>query len=183
MADQIFVIRETPSVVRRGESPVLPNCGDARETPLILQNSTFDSCSADEGDKRLYFRKSHSLASKGHAEDDDDDDDDDGVLEVAEASDHKKSLPRSSDLDFTVLASWKEIASQLFYISSFAILGTVLRVYMGRFFGLDCEQNESGQAVDDFLTPVSILVCVTSDGKMQRGGSVFVDLPANMLGS
>lgn len=70
------------------------------------------------------------------------------------------------------------------YISVFAIFGAVLRSYMGRFFGLDCEQAQSGNAVQDFMTPLSERICVTNSGKTnQTGGALFVDLPANILGS
>jgi hypothetical protein len=59
------------------------------------------------------------------------------------------------------------------HFSMFAILGAVLRIYMGRFFGLDCESGDG-----DFD------ICVTASGKTaQTGGALFTDLPANMLGT
>jgi fluoride ion exporter CrcB/FEX len=68
----------------------------------------------------------------------------------------------------------------IIYISAAAILGACLRVYMDRFFGGDCEDN----SVDDFLTPVSSHICLTSSGRtLQTGGALFRDLPANILGS
>jgi len=78
--------------------------------------------------------------------------------------------------------AWDEFREELetlVYIGVFAILGTVLRVYMGRFFGLDCSNP-----TQDFLTPLSSRICVTNSGKTSYpGGAMFTDLPANMLGS
>jgi fluoride ion exporter CrcB/FEX len=72
---------------------------------------------------------------------------------------------------------------QVAYISCFALLGTVLRIYMGRLFGHDCEYKDSPYAVDDFLTPLSEKICITSSGQTaSTGGALFTDLPANMLG-
>jgi hypothetical protein len=172
MAEQIFIKRNP--LEGTAESSISTN-DRVSEPSLIPQSATFDSSSADEGDKNLFIRQSYSQ----------DDDDDDGILEGVEAnSERKNSLPPSShDIDCSLFASWEEVASHVFYISTFAILGSVLRVYMGRFFGLDCEQQEHDLVVNDFLTPLSSQICVTSDGKLQRGGAVFVDLPANMLGS
>ena len=73
--------------------------------------------------------------------------------------------------------NWDYIA----YLSTFAIFGSILRVYIGRFFGLDCEFPNRDL---DFLTPVSMKICVTASGKsIQTGGALFTDLPANMIGS
>lgn len=75
-----------------------------------------------------------------------------------------------------------EHLGHIVYISVFAAFGSILRVYMGRFFGLDCEQ--SSHSAQDFMTPLSERICVTTSGKtMQTGGALFTDLPANMLGS
>lgn len=72
-------------------------------------------------------------------------------------------------------------AEFLYYLYSFAILGTSIRVFLGRLFGSDCENQ--GQ-MEDFLTPLSEQICVTSGGTtLQHGGALFTDLPANMLGS
>lgn len=69
----------------------------------------------------------------------------------------------------------------LCYLYSFAILGTTLRLFVGRLFGSDCEFPG---IVEDFLTPLSQSICVTSSGKtLQHGGGLFTDLPSNMLGS
>jgi hypothetical protein len=176
MAEQIFVKRISFEV--GAESLRSAKSSEVRETPPIPQSSTFDSYSADEGGNKLKIRRSYSSASEENG----DDEDDDGILDNLDGADQKTALPHSHT-DCSLFPSWEEIASQVYYISTFAILGTVLRIYMGRFFGLDCELNASGQAIDDIFTPVSSLVCVTSDGKYQRGGSVFIDLPANILGS
>jgi|GEM_PF-6560866 len=68
----------------------------------------------------------------------------------------------------------------VFYLSAYAVLGAVLRVYVARFFGQDCDDP----SVNDFLTPLSRQICVTASGKtLQHGGALFLDLPANMIGS
>ncbi|CAB9520442.1 expressed unknown protein [Seminavis robusta] len=69
----------------------------------------------------------------------------------------------------------------LYYLYSFAILGTVIRVYMGRLFGGDCEHPG---VYTDWLSPLSQKICVTNSGETtQTGGALFLDLPANILGS
>mmetsp|Transcript_1728 Transcript_1728/g.3953 ORF Transcript_1728/g.3953 Transcript_1728/m.3953 type:complete len:623 (-) Transcript_1728:937-2805(-) len=71
------------------------------------------------------------------------------------------------------------------YISLSAMLGSVIRAYMERLFGEDCEKyNEQNETlVEDFLTPLSKNICVTTGGKTsQTGGALFYELPSNMLG-
>jgi fluoride ion exporter CrcB/FEX len=70
-------------------------------------------------------------------------------------------------------------ARNIAYLSVFSVFGAVVRMYLERMFGLDCEQGDN--SVHDFLTPLSRRVCVTNSGKT-TGGSVFIDLPANALG-
>ena len=73
-----------------------------------------------------------------------------------------------------------ERLSRIAYISVFGAIGTILRIFMGRLFGSDCADDR----VDDFLTPLSSRLCVTTNGKTeQTGGALFIDLPADMLGS
>ena len=70
--------------------------------------------------------------------------------------------------------------SYLLYLSTFAVLGSITRVYVARFFGEDCEDHN----IEDFLTPLSSQICVTAGGaSLQTGGALFRDLPANMIGS
>jgi fluoride ion exporter CrcB/FEX len=70
----------------------------------------------------------------------------------------------------------------ILYLSAFAIFGSTIRVYLARLFGGDCEQGD--KAVNDFLTPLSKNICVTVGGRtLQTGGALFLDLPANMIGS
>lgn len=136
--------------------------GDPRIVPHAV---TYDFTSAEEGDERLI----------SHIHDDDDEDRDN-------AGPEPKSGPLEQMNDSTT--TWQSVVAPLFYVSTFAILGTVLRLYVGRFFGLDCLQKENDTAVEsDFLFPLSSLVCLTSDGRTERGGALFIDLPANMLGS
>ena len=59
----------------------------------------------------------------------------------------------------------------LYYLYSFAILGTSCRIFMSRFFGRDCEDPG---AVSDFMSPLTENICVTSNGlTMQHGGALF----------
>ncbi len=68
------------------------------------------------------------------------------------------------------------------YISSSAVIGATLRVYLSRLLGEDCELGDD--AVQDFLTPFFRKICVTAGGTtIQTGGALFRDLPANLLGS
>lgn len=59
----------------------------------------------------------------------------------------------------------------LYYLYSFAVLGTGFRMFMARFFGHDCEHPGS---VTDFMSPLSEKICVTSNGMtLQHGGALF----------
>jgi hypothetical protein len=80
---------------------------------------------------------------------------------------------------------WEEFLHQALYISGFAIVGTIFRVYVARIFGQDCELRRYNESAlpQDFLSPFSSLLCITNSGKYANGGALFVDLPANMLGS
>jgi len=70
------------------------------------------------------------------------------------------------------------------YISSFSFLGCVLRRFVARLLGSDCDFQDTEMAIADFLTPVSRHICVTASGQTsQHGGALFLDAPANMLGS
>eukprot|EP00563_Minutocellus_polymorphus_P016259 CAMPEP_0181056298 /NCGR_PEP_ID=MMETSP1070-20121207/19655_1 /TAXON_ID=265543 /ORGANISM="Minutocellus polymorphus, Strain NH13" /LENGTH=1175 /DNA_ID=CAMNT_0023135661 /DNA_START=57 /DNA_END=3585 /DNA_ORIENTATION=+ len=69
----------------------------------------------------------------------------------------------------------------LFYLSIFSIIGSILRVFTGRAFGLDCDL---AGLVDDVFSNGFQKICVTATGiTEQRGGALFIDLPANMIGS
>ena len=67
------------------------------------------------------------------------------------------------------------------YVAVYAALGCIARVFIGRFFGSDCDQGS--RAPDDFLSPFFTKICVTNSGTTdQTGGALFLDLPANMMG-
>ena len=156
--------------------------------PTIGLVSTFDSSSAAEGDDEKQFlknlrqatndaksRRRWSLTSSLRSTRRTD------VLDrLSEAL--KEASHHDDHFDFSLFGSWEEVVSQVFYISMFSVFGTVLRIYMGRLFGLDCQLKLAGESFNDFLVPFSSQICITSDGKNQPG-SLFVDLPANMLGS
>ena len=76
----------------------------------------------------------------------------------------------------TPVSSWQYILQ----ISAFAVIGCSVRVFLTRLFGEDCEDQD----VQDFMTPFSSQICLTSGGKsIQHGGALFWDLPANIIGS
>jgi fluoride ion exporter CrcB/FEX len=88
----------------------------------------------------------------------------------------------TGDTGNTKYSQWEHQQNHTMYISLFATFGAVIRVFMGRLFGLDCERV--GNEIDDFLTPFSSEICVTASGKTdQTGGAFFSDLPSNILGS
>jgi len=69
--------------------------------------------------------------------------------------------------------------SHLMHLCIFAVFGSALRIMLGRIFGRDCEFPD---AVNDFISHLS--TCVTASGTTeQTGGALFLDLPANIVGS
>jgi hypothetical protein len=80
--------------------------------------------------------------------------------------------------------SWEDYFSYMYYISTFGIVGTILRVYVERFFGYDCDMKDTSKAIDDWFQSLSSNVCVTVTGTTdQTGGALFVVLPCNIIGS
>jgi hypothetical protein len=67
---------------------------------------------------------------------------------------------------------------EVYFICLLANVGNILRVFLGRGLGGDCENV----IVADWFTPWFQTVCITSSGQSGVGGALFVDLPANMLG-
>lgn len=63
--------------------------------------------------------------------------------------------------------SWLDV----YYIATWGIFGAVLRIYLARLFGLDCETAESGDVWH------ASNVCITATGQTSRkGGAMFIDL-------
>lgn len=165
-------------------SPKASAEASAAPPPEIPQVSTFDSSFAEEdihvvtlptnipgegGEER--FRRRWSINSTRRTD----------VLDrLSEAL--KEASHHDDHFDFSLFGSWEDVVSQIFYIAMFSVFGTVVRIYMGRIFGLDCQWEEAGRGIGDFITPFSSSICITSDGKMQAPGALFIDLPANMLG-
>ena len=99
-----------------------------------------------------------------------------GTISPSSASSDKSSSTR----DLEPLLNQRHGLHFAVYLSTFACFGTIIRVFMGRLFGRDCEFQD----VQDWLTPFSKHICVTASGLTgQTGGALFTDLPANMLGS
>ena len=99
---------------------------------------------------------------------------------------HPTSTPQASATKSTLQSMFTTMtqdmfdARVLFYLSIFSIIGSILRVFIGRLFGLDCE----GLDVDDVFHEAFAKICVTATGETeQTGGALFIDLPANMIGS
>ena len=110
-----------------------------------------------------------------------------GSLPIEQNPNHH-ALNESQDADISqdeVNNNTKKPQSTLVHVvflSAAALLGASLRVYLGRFFGGDCE--DANGVPQDFLAPVSMHICVTSNGRSsQTGGALFRDLPANLVGS
>ena len=117
---------------------------------------------------------------------DDDDDDDDGGSILGQVSALEKlpnleeetvgGTPRPPTHALPFLSGRIAV---ILYLSAFAIIGSSLRTYLGRIFGYDCEFPPEQW---DYLHPLS--TCLTATGLTeQNGGALFIDLPANMLGS
>jgi len=66
------------------------------------------------------------------------------------------------------------------YLSSFAIIGSTIRLYLARIFGLDCSSPPPQQ---DYIYFLSMCLTSTGTGTATNQGAIFIDLPANMLGS
>jgi fluoride ion exporter CrcB/FEX len=68
----------------------------------------------------------------------------------------------------------------VYYLSTYACFGTIIRIFLERLFGSDCEFRTT----NDWLSPLSFQICVTASGMTnQTGGALFVALPANVIGS
>mmetsp|Transcript_8550 Transcript_8550/g.18493 ORF Transcript_8550/g.18493 Transcript_8550/m.18493 type:complete len:439 (-) Transcript_8550:1519-2835(-) len=79
-------------------------------------------------------------------------------------------------------SDWKWF--HVMYLSLFTTVGVTIRAFAARFFGEDCSSASEGQPIDDWLWPVSHKICVTTSGTTEQyGGALFLDLPANMIGS
>lgn len=77
------------------------------------------------------------------------------------------------------ISCFKRQGKVVVYLSTFAIIGSSIRVYLGRIFGLDCEFPPEQK---DYISKIA--TCITATGLTeQRGGALFIDLPANMVGS
>jgi hypothetical protein len=143
----------------------------------IERNHTFESLLSDEECPNSTAAAPANDRSGGE------DDSDHSTLALRRETDYK-AVFESPDDDHLWSFCFAPVPSHIVavvYISTFAVFGTVIRTYFGRFFGLDC--NKESNAVDDFMTRVSTQICVTSNGKTaSTGGALFTDLPANMLG-
>jgi Integral membrane protein possibly involved in chromosome condensation len=98
---------------------------------------------------------------------------------------HRYHLPSSttslvsSQQDSSCMSYCKRQCLVVVSLSAFAIIGSSIRMYLGRIFGLDCEYPPEQE---DYISRIS--TCITATGLTeQRGGALFIDLPANMLGS
>lgn len=182
--DDCCSAQESQEVVISPKNSFEPAADIDSSSPSIVHVSTFDSSSVDEDGQfvaavrkatdeaksRRRWSLTSSMRSARRTE----------VLDrLSEAL--KEASHHDDHFDFSLFGSWEDVVSQVFYISMFSVFGTVLRVYMGRFFGLDCQLEKAGEGNNDFLAPFFSGICITSDGRMQPG-SLFIDLPANMLG-
>ena len=89
---------------------------------------------------------------------------------------NKEEKPRCAAMQRTFV--WDDI----YYIAIFGVLGAIVRVYMGRLLGGDCERSHD---TDDYDFWQASHICLMSNGMTDNrpGGVLFIDLPANVLGS
>jgi len=145
---------------------------DVDEAPPITLVNTFDSSEhGDSSDGSTNYFETQDHDSQTIMNDltigiiEGDDNDDDGILHATQDE-----------------SNWFRDAVVL-YIAMGAFLGNVSRVYVGRLFGSDCAVGRDN-APDDFLAPFFSRICITNSGLTeQTGGALFLDLPANMIGS
>jgi len=98
---------------------------------------------------------------------------------VAPKNNESSVLPTSPTVTATTTTS--SLFIDAIYISFCSIWGNICRVYICRLFGGDCEDDNS--APHDFFTSWFSQVCITSNGMSSHtGGSLFRDLPSNMIG-
>ena len=99
------------------------------------------------------------------------------VPSIVSAADTKSTFMST----FTLITKEHMDPKILFFLSIFSIFGSSLRVYISRMFGFDCEFPD---LVGDVFAQGFKNICVTASGRTeQSGGALFIDLPANMLGS
>ena len=103
-----------------------------------------------------------------------------GQLDEVESPENEENSTDRGSQSRPIPEHYLSFLSHARHISIFAAFGTIIRIFTGRFFGLDCDPET---AVDDFLLPLTKHICITSSGKFTRGGALFTDLPANMIGS
>jgi fluoride ion exporter CrcB/FEX len=142
----------------------------------IHNDPTFDSSDVDDGSPDGTSPRCREIAKKQVVMDT-------TFREVFGAANDLRRVDSADtgDTSNTFYSQWEHQQNHTLYISLFATFGAVIRIYMGRFFGLDCERVIE---IDDFLSPFSSEICVTASGKTdQTGGAFFSDLPANILGS
>ena len=141
--------------------------------PIELVN-TFDSSELD----------SHSDGPSLYFETQDLDSSEFVRIQVVELGGERENGPHGTprmDED-TSSGGWLREAVPL-YIAIFAIFGNASRVFIGRLFGSDCSVG-GDNAPNDFLEPFFSQICITNSGLTeQTGGALFLDLPANMIGS
>jgi fluoride ion exporter CrcB/FEX len=102
---------------------------------------------------------------------------------VNSSSEEQQSTSIDDTQQYTIRSLFSAFAigdvATVLYLSAFAMLGSLIRILLGHLFGGDCDS--SGDAIKDMQM---VSLCVTTSGRtMQRGGALFLDLPANMVGS
>ena len=91
---------------------------------------------------------------------------------------HQPSKVREETLSNPTICCGGINWADVYYIATWGIFGAIVRVYIGRILGGDCEVDDTG----DFWKAANI--CITASGvTSRRGGALFLDLPANILGS
>lgn len=143
----------------------------------IRVSQTFDSDSSqDEEDQRESLRLEDWETGRAEQVDS-------SSLPSSSTSTRHEKICSAAESLTSQPAEPSKLLEHVAYISCFSLLGTVLRIFMARLFGLDCELKGSPDAIHDFMSPFSDRICITASGKTgATGGALFTDLPANMLG-
>lgn len=161
---------EWPSVntrdVREGGPTSLrkPSIGTTNDWPGIKESptaTTVDGLDSDYESARNNTKESTDRHRRSLHVDTNDDDDIDDMAPSDDGSKEAKIFFQRQKMRY------------ILYLSAFSIFGSTIRVFLVRIFGLTCEVSDP--TMDEF--------CVTATGRTtQRGGALFADLPANMVG-
>jgi fluoride ion exporter CrcB/FEX len=151
--------------VGRSETPtsVASKGSIASENWVVIQENPTSNTDDDGSDEELAVNATSAAAEEGTQK---------ALMDDVDYNEGSPSEPSTRSEDAKTFFQRQKMLYVL-YLSAFSIFGSTIRVFLTRFFGLDCEISDS--KLDEF--------CVTATGEtIQRGGALFTDLPANVVG-